>query len=184
MTDDKEIADEARHFINQCRVSDLAYSQSYYHDDEGQNYRMSNVQAAIGLAQMETIRERLALKHKAARVYAELLHGNSLLCVRPWVGSDWVTPCFLQGEAGAGDMVVRCRERGVEIKRMYTPLHMLPPYSDCAGRETCYPNATRAFERAIQLPSYCSITEAEQVEVVRVVTKAYEEECLCQRSSA
>ncbi len=69
LTDDAEIAAEARHLTTQAKSDPLRF----IHDEIGYNYRMTNLQAAVGLAQIETLDERIAAKRQKPRTLRKLL---------------------------------------------------------------------------------------------------------------
>jgi perosamine synthetase len=126
----------------------------YYHPEIGFNYRMTNIQAAIGCAQLEQAEAILERRKTIAATYEAELAGVPGL-VRPpaaawaenvyWMYSVLIEPAFGLDRDTVRD---RLRERGVDSRPFFVPLHELPPY-----RTTGFPVATALARQGINLPS-------------------------------
>src|SRR5262249_2388938 len=127
----------------------------YYHPEIGFNYRMTNIQAAIGCAQLEQADAILARRKAIAAAYRSGLAGIPGITPPPaepwaetiyWMYSVLIEPAFGPSrEHGMGEL----RARGVDSRPFFVPLHELPPYRE----EAPFPVATRLSERGINLPS-------------------------------
>jgi dTDP-4-amino-4,6-dideoxygalactose transaminase len=169
VTDDDAIARRARHLSTQARLPGRAYS----HDEIGYNYRLSNVSAALGLAQLEQLPELLAGRRAVAAAYDESLADIPEL--RPARRARWADPTFWLYTARMASGEVRDRdtvldglaERGIEARPIWTPLHLQPLYADAPriGGEV----AQRVFDGAVSLPSSSSLTAAQQQRVINGV---------------
>jgi len=139
----------------------------YYHPAVGFNYRMTNIQAAIGCAQLEAIDEILARRRRIAEAYARGLAGIPDLALQP--RADWAEPvCWMVSvlvEEAFGldraEVITGLRERGADSRPFFVPLHDLPPYRD----EGSYPVAEALGRKGINLPSGNRLTP-EQIELV------------------
>jgi perosamine synthetase len=129
----------------------------------GYNYRMTNIQAAIGLAQMEQISARLAERRRVAEWYRTHLRPLTDFIVLP-VEREGVYHSFWLYNIVLRDSVRRTRdevmaglaEAGIETRPMFYPMHLLPPYAEPHGR---YPVAEGLALRGINLPTHSLLTE-------------------------
>jgi perosamine synthetase len=166
-TNNPELAEKARLLRN------LAFTQPRFrHEELGFNYRMTNVHAAIGLAQLERIEEIIETKRAISRRYTEELTGVRGLRLPVekdyarnvyWMYGIVVDPEFgISRDALAGAL----RERGVDTRTFFCPLNLQPVYlkRDAVRTIPC-PEAEKLWERGLYLPSGCALTD-EQIGTV------------------
>jgi perosamine synthetase len=166
VSNEEGLAMRARHLTTQARDSEEECS----HDAIGFNYRLTNVCAAIGLAQMERLKEFLQRKRQIAERYREALRdtpGLSCMPTADWAtASVWLFTVLVEtgGEGAAAHLVTHLRERGIESRRLWQPLHTLPMYArEMAYRVTVAPDL---FARGVALPSSVHLQETEQDRVI------------------
>jgi len=156
-TDNKKVYEKA-HFLRDMAMSQ---TQRYYHSEIGYNYRMTNMQAAIGVAQMERIEEFIAVKRKNALLYNRLLKdvdGITLPSEKPnvknvyWMYSIVVEEDFL---CSRDDLMKKLWENGIDTRPFFHPINLQPPYK---GMPSC-PIAEDLGKRGINLPSSVKLTE-------------------------
>lgn len=138
--------------------------QEYVHREVGYNYRLTNLQAALGVAQLEQLERFLARKRDIARWYAEGLRdldGVSLMPTSPdteatyWLYTILLRPGTTVAQRRA--VVARLEAEGIGARPLWHPIHDLPPYRDCEAVDiTCAPDL---YARAISLPSSPTLTE-------------------------
>jgi perosamine synthetase len=163
---DKARAARAR----QLRSHGMQPDRRYWHDQIGYNFRMTNLQAAIGLAQMERIDELLDRKLAVCRIYREQLDGlPQLILPQERAGvlnSYWAFSVLIRGaDAAIRDSVMeRLLHRGIETRPLFYPLHEMPPYAGF-GRKKALATSRRLSYSGITLPSSVNITEAEVLDV-------------------
>lgn len=137
----------------------------YWHDIIGYNYRMTNICAAIGLAQLEKVDEILAKKRALAHRYQQELK-NLPLSTHDEVGnvchSYWMCSILLNDAKHRDPLRDHLQKVGIETRPLFYPAHKMPMY---AGRGDQYPIAESLGSRGINLPSWPGMTE-EQVEKV------------------
>jgi perosamine synthetase len=132
----------------------------YYHPEIGFNYRMTNVQAAIGCAQMEQVDAILDRRKTLAAAYEAGLAGVPGLTrppVAPWAENVyWMYSVLVEPAFGRDRDAVRegLRARGVDSRPFFVPLHEQPPYRTDAP----FPAATDLSRRGINLPSGNALT--------------------------
>lgn len=147
------------------RGQGMDLQRRYWFPVVGYNYRMTNIEAAIGLAQLEQIEEHLAARHRVRRWYDERLRGLSefvqLPVEEPWARhSYWMYTIILGDAVVAGmtrdEFMVRLDADGIETRPVFYPMHVLPPYLDRSGR---YPVADRLSAQGVNLPTHGKLTE-------------------------
>lgn len=162
-TDDDSLA--AR--IRLLRGQGMDPHRRYWFPEIGYNYRMTNIQAAIGLAQLETIDEALRFRSELAEWYNEGLanvQGLVLPVVKPgMVASYWMYTILLSdgGQHERDKLMAQLEVVGIETRPVFYPMHVLPPYKE----EESYPNADLWSQRGINLPTHQGLTR-EQVQYV------------------
>lgn len=143
----------------------------------GYNYRMTDVQAALGTSQLQRL-ARLAQRRGAlAARYPSLLEGLRLQlpAVLPDRGHAWHLYAVALGpEAAVGrtEAFRRLRADGIGVNVHYTPIHLQPYYRRLGFRDGMFPNAERYAQRALSLPLYPALTEAQQDRVGDAVRRA------------
>lgn len=144
----------------------MSKEKKYWHEYVGFNYRMTNLQAAIGCAQMERINEFIDAKRKLAGFYNEVLGETGCFILPPqesWaVNGYWLYTALLKKDAGISrDMLMeKMLKNGVETRPAFYPLHQMPPYRNYPTRST-FTNADHISEQGISLPSSVNITQEE-----------------------
>jgi perosamine synthetase len=163
VTDNEEWAKRAFFLENQGRYND----NPYWHPEIGFNYRMTNVQAAIGLAQLERIDEMLAIRRRNATHYNQRLAEVPGLTLPPemaWAENVyWMYSVIIEDEFGPtrDEVQARLREAGIETRPFFYPLHTLPMYN--TGQSL--PVAEDLGRRGLNLPSSATLTP-EQIDFV------------------
>jgi UDP-4-amino-4,6-dideoxy-N-acetyl-beta-L-altrosamine transaminase len=150
----------------------------YQQTDLGFNYRLTELQAALGLSQMSRLNEFVARRHQLARRYDALL--KPLPVTIPWQHSDQYSGLHLyavrvnSSACGRtrGEVFAALRERGIGVNVHYIPVHTQPYYQRMGFKAGDFPQAERYYAEAISLPMYATLTEAQQDEVVAALTEA------------
>jgi perosamine synthetase len=159
---DKALADRARHLSTQAKKDPVAYE----HDAIGYNYRMTNVAAAIGVAQLEQLDGFVEKKKKIHSWYRSAfsgLRGLTLFEDRPWAESNyWLN--FVRIAGGRRTDVARvCRERRIEVRPVWQLNHRQPMYSSC---ETfAIEHAPVLWDEGLNIPSWLGMTEEDAARV-------------------
>lgn len=161
------------------RLRDHAFSQDrhFWHSYRGFNYRMTNLQAAVGLAQTERLEEFVAKHRRNAALYTERLRevrGLTLPTELPQVRSVFWMYCVLVEEAfgcSRDELRRRLARRGIETRTMFVPIHLQPIYFEQFRGER-YPVSEMLCQKGLYLPSSSALTEAEIDRVVAEVRAA------------
>jgi len=135
-------------------------TRRYWHEVLGFNYRMTNIAAAIGLAQMERLPAILTRKHAIAQQYRELLATSPVTFQRLAPGvesSDWLVSLLLPEGSDRDAVMAAMSESGVETRPVFYCAHHMPMHKTY---ET-FPVAENIASRGISLPSYPTLSEAD-----------------------
>jgi len=156
VTDDEEWANRARHLTTQAKADPV----EYIHDEIGYNYRLTNIQAAMGCAQMEMIDQYIEAKRRIAASYSEQLAnlpGLQSMVQAPWAESVFWLFSVLVDETKYGinsrQLLSQLGEAGIQTRPLCQPMHLSPAYVDLhpAG---C-PVSDWLFQKGLSLP--CSV---------------------------
>lgn len=164
-TDDDALAARLRLLRNQGMDPD----RRYWFPVVGFNYRMTNVAAAIGLAQLERIDDHLAARRRVAQAYDALLAPLDAKIIRP-VERSWAEHVFWMytvlirdPKRWPRDSVMQALDAaGVETRPVFHPMHVLPPYLEPEG---IYPNSSWLAARGLNLPTYAGLTDEDLARV-------------------
>lgn len=169
VTDDEALARRARHLSTQARLPGLAYD----HDEVGFNYRLSNLAAALGVAQLEELPRLLGARRANAARYdtaIAMIDGLRAAPRAPWADpSFWLYTAALEHpDPDRRDRILAgLAEGGVEARPMWRPIHQTKRYADAARLGGTV--ADRIFDAAFCLPSSSSLTEVEQERVIEAL---------------
>lgn len=148
----------------------------YQQIDLGFNYRMTELQAALGLSQMQRLNEFVTKRHELAKHYDKLL--ENLAVTTPWQHSDSYSGLHLyvirlqhaKGHANRGEVFERLRTNGIGVNLHYIPVYRHPYYERMGFSPDNFPEAERYYAEAITLPMYPGLSKGQQLEVVQKLT--------------
>jgi dTDP-4-amino-4,6-dideoxygalactose transaminase len=168
--DDLALCNLVRHLTTTARVS-----SAYEHDRVGFNYRLTNLQAAVGCAQLEQLDSFLDAKRRIADRYNQEL--TKIDRLDPFPNPDWGTSaCWLSGVVVRDrplEPIVRALEdAGVGARSFWRPIHLQAPYRDVPCEATPYCDAV--WQRILTLPCSTQLTEMDQSRVIEAVLRCIE----------
>ena len=172
VTDDPDLAEHARHLTTQAKVPGSAY----LHDEVGYNYRLTNVAAALGLAQLERLPQLLARKREIAARYDAGFEDLPLELPPRVPGLDstyWLYSVLTPGPDTevSGALIAHLKERGVESRQLWRPIHAQPPYA--RAHVVAGAVADDLFARGLSLPCSVDLTDDEQQRVIDSVREFF-----------
>jgi perosamine synthetase len=167
VTDDAQLAERCRNLRNLCFMP----GRRFVHEELGWNFRMSNLQAALGLAQLERLDEFVQRKRAMGALYHELLDGLDGIETAPQrvAFADsifWVFGLVLKEQVGfdADEAMARLARAGVGTRPFFWPMHEQPVFRKMGLFEgECHPVAERIARRGFYLPSGMAL-QATQIE--------------------
>lgn len=146
----------------------------YYHSEVGFNYRMTNIEAALGLAQLEKLNEFLERKRTFNAIYREELKNiRNIRFQEGYDGSEssyWMSCIMVTGGAKISVLQEKLRKKGIVTRRVFMPLIELPPYK--RYNKYAYPNSYGIYEKGLCLPSSTLNTEEGIYHVCRILKRA------------
>jgi len=169
-TDDQALARRAKHLTTQARLP----GPEYRHDEVGYNYRLSNLAAAVGVAQLEQLPDFLVAKRRIAARYDEGLAGVPGLTLPP--RAPWAEPSMWLYSVGIDAavsgrgwraLVEELGAAGIQARPIWSPLHTMPMYREHPrlGGQV----AEEIFAAGLSLPCSVTLTEDQQDAVVRAL---------------
>lgn len=165
VTNDPAVAERARFLRGQgtpsTRGETMEPARRYWFTEIGYNYRMTELQAAIGLGQMECADWHVARREIVAAWYRDFLGAASpAVTMQPesgWAwGAHWMNTVVLGDSVrlSRDEVMDRLSAEGIETRPVFTPMHRLPMYQS----EDLFPVAERLAERGINLPSHAALS--------------------------
>jgi perosamine synthetase len=150
--------------VYRLKTQGVSPTQEYWHDVAGYNYRMTNICAALGLAQLERVEHILARKREIAAWYSEGLQGLPLTMQEDTVhagNSFWMCSILTARAELRQPLRQHLKARGIDTRPLFVPAHLLP---HLATRQQ-FPVAQDLASRGINLPSYPGLSRAQVNEV-------------------
>ena len=151
--------------------------KKYWHLEAGFNYRMTNLQAALGLAQLEKIDEIIRQKNRINDLYRSELKDCTFVELQHEFGDRtsicWTFSMLLDEgliEGGRDEVIKKLLANGIEARPIFYPLHQMPPYQSERGDKS-YRNSIAISKKGISLPSAISLTSDEVYHVVSTIKR-------------
>jgi UDP-4-amino-4,6-dideoxy-N-acetyl-beta-L-altrosamine transaminase len=185
LTNDVELADKMAllrsHGITRdpAQMTHAPDGPWYYQQIElGFNYRMTELQAALGVSQMTRLDQFVQRRHELAHRYDQLL--DDLPVTTPWQHPDGYSGLHLYPIRLRLDKITQShrqvfeslRDQGIGVNLHYIPVHTQPYYQRMGFKPDDYPRAQAYYREAISLPMYQTLTDAQQDQVVTALVKA------------
>ncbi len=149
--------------VHQLKGQGMDPKRRYWFTVVGYNYRMTNVTAAIGVAQLEKVDWHLQRRREVASWYMEELAGNPLVLwqpQQPWARHVyWMFTVILDDavRASRDEVMARLKQSGIETRPVFYPMHVLPPYQQAAAAAS-FPVADRLAGRGLNLPTWAGLS--------------------------
>lgn len=179
ISNNKDFYDRARYFKNVCFPLDGP--RNYQHEDVGYNYRMSNLVAAIGLAQVERADEYREMRIRNNQIYRKYLKDVSGIIFQSEPSEDCIDVCWMNTIVvdpikyghHKDELVFHLKEKGIDTRLLFTGMHKQKALSDygcdCSGD---YPVCEWLTENGFYLPSASGLTE-EQIKFICDTIRAF-----------
>ncbi|PIQ84431.1 MAG: aminotransferase DegT [Candidatus Omnitrophica bacterium CG11_big_fil_rev_8_21_14_0_20_63_9] len=167
LTDRAEWAMRAKYLTTQAKDD----PDEYVHHEVGYNYRLTNLQAAVGCAQLEQLEDAITAKRRVAQRYTEVLAGIpglTLMREASWAKSVfWIFTVVVDEELYGMDsrrLIQALGRGGIQAQPVWQPLHESRAHqgAEVVGGEVAH----RLFQQAVRLPSSVSLTPAQQDRVI------------------
>jgi perosamine synthetase len=170
VTNDAEAANYVRYLTTQAKDDPV----EYVHEEVGFNYRLTNVLAALGVAQLERIEEHIAAKRRIAATYHAHLsdvHGLTLPREAPWAFSVFWMYTLLIDEALYGmdsrSLLRALAERGIQSRPLWHPIHTLKPFMSCQAYQVEV--AEDIYRQSLSIPCSVGLGDSDQARVIETI---------------
>lgn len=173
LTNNKDFAKKSLHLSTQASTNKFTYT----HDDVGYNYRLTNIQAAVGLAQLEKIENFLKIKKKINKFYSANLKNLKDLEYnnKPNYASNncWMLSISLKNEnINFKNKVIKILlNYGVETRSIWKPLHLQKPYKKFQNYKVS--NSEKVFNNTLNLPSSTNLRSSDLKKILATVKKVF-----------
>jgi len=169
---DKSLVDRMR----LLRDHAMDANRRYWHPEVGYNYRLTNLQAAVGVAQLSKIEKFLEIRKRNARLYADLLKG--IEGIRLFPEASWAQPVFwmvsllIEDSFGLSrdKFCELLREKGVDTRPFFIPAHHMPAYQ----KQETFPVADDLSNRGLNLPSSTKLSTDDVRYIAEVIYRVKE----------
>lgn len=166
---DGELDKKVRHL----RGQGLANGREYWHDIVGYNYRMTNICAALGVAQLERIEDTLSAKRELAAQYRERLAETPLTFQAKTAGetpSHWMITVLAPTEQDRDSLRQELAGASIETRPIFQPVHRMPMYRQAITDES-YPQTDDVSKRGLSLPSWHRIKLTSTDHIAALIVK-------------
>ncbi|MBK9099389.1 MAG: DegT/DnrJ/EryC1/StrS family aminotransferase [bacterium] len=171
VTNSKDLHEKCVHIKGQG----LAKDAEYWHDIIGYNYRMTNICAAIGLAQLERVNDIIESKRDIAKWYKDYLKDLPVLfhdeLDKRYFSTYWMISILVKDSATRQNLRKHLAEKGIETRPAFHPVHTMPMY---VKPDYQFPVAENLGARGINLPSYPQLTKEDVKFISNTIRKFYE----------
>lgn len=151
VTDDEELARRAKHLTTTAK---LPHRWEFVHDEVGYNFRMPNLNAALGVAQMETLPLFLRSKRELAERYSQFFEqasGDFVTESPNGVSNFWLNALLLDNEQQRNQFLEATNEAGIMTRCLWRPMHLLDIYRHCQCDDLTV--TEELYRRLVNLPS-------------------------------
>ena len=166
VTNDNKLADYMRFLATQAKDK----KPFYHHTEIGYNYRMSNVLAAIGVAQMEVIEERIKRTREVNKIYQKEI-GDLFYSFQEERETDrsnmWLTCALMKGEHKPEDLIAHLEKDNIEARRLWKPMHEQPVMQ--GYKKYINGNSSLLFLQGICLPSGSDLTKQDMKRIIKSI---------------
>jgi len=160
---------------NPNEMTEESHGPWYYQQlSLGFNYRMTELQAALGLSQLTRLTKFVTARNKLAQVYQTAFKGSGIQCLTPDKSSLSAFHLFIillpiRDTEYHRKSIVKLREKGICAHLHYIPIHLQPYYQELGFKKGDFPSAEEYYQRAITLPLHPNLTTEEQQHIIQEV---------------
>ena len=170
VTNNRQLADKAKYLSTQAKDDPV----EYLHEEIGYNYRLTNIQAALGVAQMEHLDDYLSAKREIKRRYKQEL--NDLPGVEIHEDSEsvlsacWMSAIKIDAELfgyTSREVMSKLTENKIQSRPLWHPINSLRPYQNCQSYQVEVAN--QLYREVLSLPCSVGLTASDQSRVIAAI---------------
>ncbi|WP_055668130.1 LegC family aminotransferase [Desnuesiella massiliensis] len=172
VTNDKKLGERAKYLSTQTKT--ILDNGAFYHEEIGYNFRMPNLLAAMGCAQLENIDEYIKIKRENAKVYNELLKnvkGVTLPVEKEEVRNVyWLYSILVEEDypLTRDELIAKLKENGIESRPFFMPIHEMPSYKQCKCGDMKITNELAV--KGINLPSSVELKKQDIESICSIIS--------------
>ena len=165
--------------IKILRDHGMSRERRYYHSVVGFNYRMTNLQAAIGLSQVENFDQIIQQRKLIEDLYIKFLKGSEKIIYRQYAnwchGVFWLATVTIPGMLDRQHIISKLMDKGIECRQMVFPVHEAPPYHNL--KNNSLKNSIFISHKSLHLPSSSNLTKERIQFISESLIAAVNEQC-------
>lgn len=171
VTNDEKLGERAKFLSTQTKI--ITENKAFYHPEVGYNFRMPNLLAAMGCAQLEKIEKYILAKREHANHYNKLLSnlkGISIPVEKAWAENvHWLYSIIIEDDYGIirDELIKKLSEAGIESRPFFKAVHNMPPYKHCKCGDMRITNELEA--KGINLPSSVGLKDFEIESICKII---------------
>jgi perosamine synthetase len=167
VSNNKKIIEKVKYLKNQA----ISNTKEYWHNDVGYNYRMTNICAAIGLAQLENADLIIKKKIQISSWYKQFLKDSNINFQKESTNclhSFWMVSIIVENKKLRDEIRMELKNNNIETRPLFPPMHTLPMYLN----KNSFQIAESLSERGINLPSYPRLNINQVSRICKIINKA------------
>lgn len=142
----------------------------YYEMQElGYNYRLADINAALGISQLKRADENLQKRKAIAKKYDEAFADTNIKLIKPAEGFSHAYHLYVIQVEDRKGLYDYLKQHNIFAQVHYIPVHQQPYYAELGYEKECYPNANAYYEKCLSIPMYPTLTEEEQDFVIETI---------------
>jgi Predicted pyridoxal phosphate-dependent enzyme apparently involved in regulation of cell wall biogenesis len=172
VTNDQKLGERAKFLSTQTKI--ITENKAFYHPEVGYNFRMPNLLAAMGCAQLEKIEEYILAKREHANQYNKLLgnlKGISIPATKAWAKNVyWLYSIIIEDdyEISRDELIKRLSDADIESRPFFKAVHNMPPFKNCKCGDMSITNELEG--KGINLPSSVGLKDFEIERICKIIT--------------
>lgn len=170
VTNNDNIAQKARYLSTQAKDDPI----EYIHHEVGYNYRLNNLQAALGCAQLEQLPQYITIKRQIAKTYAEAFRDIPGLYPHPeadWAyHTNWLYTLLIDDQlfgCSSRTLLVQLSNANIQTRPLWQPMHMSPAHTNCQSYYC--DTAKMLYQKALSLPCSVGLSRDDQSRVIETI---------------
>ena len=163
------------HGIQQNPAKKLADHGIWYYEMQelGFNYRLTDIQASLGISQLKRAEPGVERRRQIAQVYNQSFADKTYMIQQSGVVDGHAYHLYIIEVEDRKDLIRYLREKNVFCQVHYIPVHLMPYYQQFGWREGDFPNAERYYSRCLSIPMYPSLQNSDLEAVIELIDQFY-----------
>ena len=169
VTKNQEMMEKIKHLTTQAKSP----GTEYYHAEVGYNYRLTNIQAALGLAQLEQLPNFIEKRRAISKYYRDHLSKTNGIRIQKdadWAFNDcWLSWILIEKEypRTKAELLTLLNDKNIQARPFFMPLHTLPPYKGYQAFRI--EHAIETYDKGLNLPSHVALTHVDLQAVIDII---------------